>query len=171
MSLKLARSTFTTGLKCFCLLHEIHRNVYEFTETAGESMIPTLSPQNDYVHVYKNLPHILKNLKIGDCVVLMKPNDSDSRVCKRITGMPDDIILVDPSNENNPNATNEYIRVPKGHVWVTGDNLSMSLDSRSYNVVSMGLIVGKVIAANNLNDKKRWLGFRFIENNYLKEEN
>ena len=27
---------------------------YEFTETRGESMLPTLSATNDYVHVLKN---------------------------------------------------------------------------------------------------------------------
>uniref|UniRef100_A0A4W5N872 Peptidase S26 domain-containing protein n=1 Tax=Hucho hucho TaxID=62062 RepID=A0A4W5N872_9TELE len=34
--------------------------------------------------------------------------------------------------------------VPKGHVWLEGDNLSNSADSRSYGPVPYALIRGRV---------------------------
>lgn len=161
---------FTTTIKCLALLHIVHSRYYEFTQTKGESMLPTLNRINDYVHVskwYRNG----RDCRMGDCIVLYKPNDPKKRVCKRITGMPGDYILVDPSLDDF-DAKSTYIKVPKGHVWVTGDNLAHSLDSRSYNVVPMGLIVGKIIAANDFNkpvwdpDLRILFGFRWIVNNF-----
>lgn len=133
-------------------------------------MLPTLNMINDYVHVskwYRNG----RDCQLGDCIVIYKPNDPTRRVCKRITGMPGDIILIDPSLSSDSEAQSLYIKVPRGHVWVTGDNLPHSLDSRSYNVVPMGLIVGKILAANDLNQSwwdnntRQFFGFRYIPNN------
>ncbi|EPQ28246.1 uncharacterized protein PFL1_04073 [Pseudozyma flocculosa PF-1] len=40
----------------------------------------------------------------------------------------------------------QYVTVPSGHVWLTGDNLGNSTDSRHYGPVPMGLVKGKVVA-------------------------
>lgn len=40
----------------------------------------------------------------------------------------------------------QYITIPSGHVWLAGDNLGNSTDSRHYGPVPMGLIRGKVVA-------------------------
>lgn len=40
-----------------------------------------------------------------------------------------------------------YLRqVPEGHVFVGGDNLPWSRDSRNYGPVPLGLVNGKIIA-------------------------
>ena len=36
------------------------------------------------------------------------------------------------------------ITIPKGHVWLQGDNKPASLDSRAYGPVSLGLVLGRV---------------------------
>lgn len=54
---------------------------------------------------------------------------------------PGDNVCVDPTVKDR-----KYISVPKGHVWVAGDNLSNSFDSRGYGPVPMGLIKGRVFA-------------------------
>lgn len=197
-------STASYVLRAVCFVHVMHTYVYEFTETRGESMLPTLAATNDYVHALKKYKDG-KGCQIGDCIVAVKPSDPDHRVCKRITGMPGDIILVDPSmgfnvfganngtklpsrnQETSVDSTNEtpeeedesfnsFIKVPKGHVWVTGDNLSHSLDSRTYNSLPMGLIRGKIVAANDFNEpfwggsKGNFWGFRRIQNTYVNEE-
>lgn len=168
-----------------CAVHVFQSHFYEFTETRGESMLPTLAASNDYVYTSKSYK-MGRNVQIGDCIVALKPTDPDQRVCKRITGMPGDLILVDPSMENknddkskteNRNESfNNFIRVPDGHCWVTGDNLAHSLDSRTYNSLPLGLIKGKIIAAHDFNEpfwggsKGNFWGFRAIENNYVDEE-
>ena len=52
-SLKFVGSTLSWTLRAGCIAHLIHENVYEFTETRGESMLPTLQNQHDYVHALK----------------------------------------------------------------------------------------------------------------------
>lgn len=41
-------------------------------------------------------------------------------------------------------AKRRYVTVPEGHIWVTGDNLSASRDSRNYGPVPLGLVKGTV---------------------------
>ena len=36
------------------------------------------------------------------------------------------------------------LQVPKGHVWLSGDNVDNSVDSRTYGPVPYGLILGRV---------------------------
>lgn len=182
---KFLGSTLSWTLRAGCVAHLLHEYVYEFTETRGESMLTTLQANRDYVHALKT--HRLgRNVDIGDCVVATKPTDPDHRICKRITGMPGDIVLVDPSSSssltNSPakcvenDGFNKFIRVPEGHVWVTGDNLCHSLDSRSYSSLPMALIKGKVVAANSM-DKGLWsdggnfwfFNFRWIQNAFVDE--
>lgn len=184
-SVKFLGSTLSWTLRAGCVAHLIHEYVYEFTETRGESMLPTLQSHADYVHVLKKYK-LGRNIDIGDCVVATKPSDPDHRVCKRITGMPGDVILIDPSSSSEltnsagqsaaHNGFNKYIRVPDGHVWVTGDNLCHSLDSRSYSVLPMGLIRGKIVAANSMDrgltspEGKWWFwNFRRITNSFIEE--
>ena len=38
----------------------------------------------------------------------------------------------------------ERSQVPEGHVWLQGDNLANSTDSRAYGAVPLGLVRGRV---------------------------
>lgn len=37
------------------------------------------------------------------------------------------------------------MQVPEGHIWLQGDNLTASLDSRQYGPVPLALVRGRVI--------------------------
>jgi len=50
------------------------------------------------------------------------------------------------------------IQVPEGHVWVAGDSLSYSRDSRFYGPLPMALIIGK--ALYNGDGWFNWTSFR-----------
>jgi inner membrane protease subunit 1 len=40
----------------------------------------------------------------------------------------------------------KFVKVPKGYVWIVGDNLSNSTDSRHYGPVPLAMVKGKVLA-------------------------
>ena len=58
-------------------------------------------------------------------------------------------------------------RVPRGHVWLEGDNKMCSLDSRNYGPVPAGLITSvlryKVMIRNKLNKNRAQICKRLLE--------
>ncbi|CAG8696413.1 1679_t:CDS:2, partial [Ambispora leptoticha] len=106
----------------------------------GPSMLPTFNEIGDVV-AQEHISPRLGLLEIGDVVVCVSPTTPGRSVCKRILGMPGDYICVDPTERNR-----RYLTVPRGHVWLQGDNMSNSTDSRSYGPVPYALIRGRVFA-------------------------
>jgi inner membrane protease subunit 1 len=88
--------------------------------------------------------HGPSTLKRGQLVTFTSPIDPGRAVCKRLAGLPGDIICVDPTGEKA--ASTEHVVVPRGHIWVAGDNASASRDSRDYGPVHMSLVRGTMWA-------------------------
>lgn len=108
-------------------------------------MLPTLADHGEYVIEDRlSLRLFPGRLRRGDLVVLQSPIEPGRSICKRIIGMPGDVICVDPTGEYAPSS--EYVIIPKGHVWISGDNAAYSRDSRLYGPVSMSLIQGRLWA-------------------------
>lgn len=105
-------------------------------------MLPTMDAAGEAV--YENRLISPSSLKRGDLVTYISPMDPTRVVCKRLLGLPGDVICVDPTGVFAPST--EHVVIPKGHVWFIGDNAEMSRDSRQYGPVPMGLIRGKLIA-------------------------
>lgn len=83
-------------------------------------------------------------LNRGDLIVARSPIDPRAVVCKRLIGIGGDVICVDPSGKMEPAST--HVVIPEGYVWVTGDNLPMSRDSRTYGPLPLGAVRGKIFA-------------------------
>jgi len=128
-----------------CFLHLFKENIGSPCLTDGPSMLPTIEASGEIV-IESILSHRLApyNLTRGELVSLKSPSKPDRIVCKRVIGLPGDVICVDPTGSKAPST--EHVVVPKGHVWIAGDNLACSIDSREYGPVSMGLIRGRIIA-------------------------
>ncbi|KAJ7655099.1 signal peptidase I family protein [Mycena polygramma] len=111
----------------------------------GPSMLPTLANGGEIV-VENRLSYRINpdGLQRGDLVTLRSPLDRNRIVCKRVIGFPGDVICVDPTGEMAPST--EHVVVPRGHIWVMGDNAAYSRDSRHYGPVSMGLVRGTLLA-------------------------
>ncbi|PWN29897.1 LexA/Signal peptidase, partial [Jaminaea rosea] len=175
--LRSTRPYLVRGLQIACLLHVITTHLFEVRGCEGPSMLPTLSPQGDWLlqvrlpfarwleglrasertgagagmpwktRISKKDPTCGLPLRIGDMVVSASPRNPSRYVCKRIVGLPGDRVLMDPRVQlGERKGPDLYVTVPVGHVFLTGDNLSHSTDSRHYGPVPLGCIKGKVVA-------------------------
>jgi inner membrane protease subunit 1 len=108
-------------------------------------MLPTLNNSGELV-IESILPHRLfpNHLARGELITLISPINPSRIICKRVIGLPGDIICVDPMGLKVPST--EHVVVPKGHVWIAGDNAAWSTDSRDYGPVSMALVRGRIAA-------------------------
>lgn len=96
---------------------------------------------------------LTSGVSVGDVVVIQHP-DRIGTVCKRVLGLPGDIVTK-PTRRNNLNSTKQLKRyrnglngglvIPDGHIWLEGDNPWNSADSRNYGPVPAALIVGRVL--------------------------
>lgn len=131
-------------------------------------MEPTLNSDN--ILVTERISPRTHNLKRGDVVIAKSPINPKQHICKRIMGVPGDIITITPhpnsilaeamwtdekeaayAVENGPDyakvrvTKQEKIVVPRGHVWIEGDNSKNSADSRYYGPIPQGLIKSRAV--------------------------
>jgi len=141
------------SLQLIGALYVLEDWVVDVRLTSGASMLPTLSHKPTLILTLKYPPALRPpNLKLGDLVVAQKPTDPQMYVCKRVLGLPGDTVCVDPIGAvrghkgwEDGGGGREHVVVPRGHVWLAGDNMSASVDSRIFGPVSFALIKAKVI--------------------------
>lgn len=138
-------------------------------------MYPTIPAEMSYA-IVSRLHRQGRGVKLGDFIEADNPMFMSSPVGKRIVGMPGDYVILDPPLsptsggavvpgiiEDDIRDEPQMIRVPEGHVWVVGDNLSWSRDSRFYGPLPMALIRGKIIAVASGPFNWRWMGNGLVE--------
>lgn len=79
------------------------------------------------------------DLKRGDIVILISPENPDEVLIKRLIAMEGDTVKPLWPYAN----LEKTLLIPKGHCWVEGDNHAMSLDSNTFGPVPLGLIIAK----------------------------
>ncbi|XP_064221139.1 mitochondrial inner membrane protease subunit 1 isoform X2 [Aotus nancymaae] len=107
-------------------------------QCSGPSMEPTI--QNSDIVFAENLSRHFYGIQRGDIVIAKSPSDPKSNICKRVIGLEGDKILT--TSPSNFFKSHSY--VPMGHVWLEGDNLQNSTDSRYYGPIPYGLIRGRI---------------------------
>ncbi|TFK40975.1 peptidase S24/S26A/S26B/S26C, partial [Crucibulum laeve] len=128
-----------------CAIHLFSEYVGRPSLMEGPSMLPTLADGGELVIEDRLTYRIFPNrLARGDLVTLISPLDPQRLICKRVIGLPGDVICVDPTGEKAPST--EHVIVPKGHIWLSGDNAAYSRDSRDYGPVSISLIQARLYA-------------------------
>ncbi|KAF7847485.1 hypothetical protein BT93_L2911 [Corymbia citriodora subsp. variegata] len=127
--------------KFLCLLHATNTYVCTPVTPYGPSMLPTLNLTGDLVLV-ERVSTWLGKVGRGDMVLLRSTEDPRKVVIKRIVGMEGDTVtyLVDPKNSD----ASRTCVVPRGNVWIQGDNIYNSRDSRTFGAVPYGLVEGKL---------------------------
>jgi inner membrane protease subunit 1 len=115
-------------------------------QVSGPSMLPTMSASGEVCLEYTLGPRLRgpAALQRGQLVTFASPLAPGRIVCKRLAGLPGDVLCVDPTGAKAPST--EHVVVPRDHVWLVGDNAAMSRDSRDYGPVHVGLIRGTLVA-------------------------
>ncbi|KAF3336417.1 mitochondrial inner membrane protease subunit 1 isoform X2 [Carex littledalei] len=110
-------------------------------QVIGPSMLPTLNQAGDILAV-NMVPKWWGQFNTGDVVLMRSPGNPTLHLAKRILGVEGEKVtyLVDPNNSK----TIKTVLVPEGHVWVQGDNIHKSYDSRKFGPVPRGLIQGRI---------------------------
>ena len=125
----------------------------------SESMVPTLEVW-DRVLINK-LAYELDEPERGDIVLFRSPEGGEDPLIKRVVGLPGDTIeirrdrlLVNGELQKEPYVNDEYRKlqdsygpqkVPKGHVFVMGDNRGNSRDSRFFGPVPEKNLIGEAL--------------------------
>ena len=83
------------------------------------------------------------------------PEEPDVTICKRIEALEDDVVVQGKEMERRRdlNCAGDafgfwpayHKSVPKGHVWLAGDNAEASHDSRAFGPVPQGLIRARLL--------------------------
>ncbi|OBT69399.1 signal peptidase I [Pseudogymnoascus sp. 23342-1-I1] len=142
----------TATLKTLVLAHVAMEYGYEPAATWGASMLPTFEVSGDWVVSDKSYRRG-RGVVVGDLVQFRSVYEPGEKVIKRVVGLEGDYVLMDTPGSGS----DRMIQVPKGHCWVTGDNLDASLDSRILGPVPMGLIKGKVIVKVWPWSERKWV--------------
>lgn len=123
-----------------CLVHVVNTYVFSIALVKGPSMLPTFNITGDIVAVERISPRC-NLITAGDVVLLRSPENPLKTVTKRVLAFEGDTVtfLPDPAN----GVASKTVLVPKGHVWVQGDNIYESRDSRQFGPVPYGLIQGR----------------------------
>lgn len=138
---KEARDKVLIVAKFFCALHVTNTHLCTLALVSGPSMLPTFNIAGDYVLAEKISPRFGK-VGTGDVVLVRSPEKPRKIVTKRVMGMEGDTVtyVVDPVNSDKT----DTLVVPKGHIWIEGDNIYDSNDSRNFGAVPYGLLHGRV---------------------------
>ncbi|RZC77220.1 hypothetical protein C5167_001385 [Papaver somniferum] len=111
--------TFLVG-KLLCFLHVTNTYICSPALVYGPSMLPTFSLTGGLVLGEKISPRLGK-VNNGDIVLVRSPENPKKTINKCILGMEGDSVtyLIDPQNSEKC----QTITVPKGHIWIQGDNI------------------------------------------------
>lgn len=115
------------ALFVFLIIAFLYHSFFTLSVVKGKSMEPTFH-DGQVVLVGKG-GLLFGPLKRGDVVVFTR---NGQLLVKRVVALP---------YETAPDGT----RVPANHVYVVGDNLEVSEDSRAFGPIPLSSIVGKVL--------------------------
>ena len=150
--------TFAPSLHHFACMTAFAQNyVLSVMQCVGASMLPTVGLSGDVVLMWPTASGLITP-QLGDVVICSSPTDPTSTVCKRVVGLPGDVVKykrlpgMPELRETRPahsrdggRKSRECIQqVPRGQVWLQGDNSADSCDSRYYGPVPMALVRGIV---------------------------
>jgi len=167
--------TAVRTVQLLAAIHLFTTSVLDLRICTGFSMLPTIGHEGTWVVVsplyyWSIFRTFRRGPERGDIVFAINPLDPRFTVCKRVLGLEGDLVEIEVrrggkrkwiDNEDDDDdeiirsldpmvarrrGEEKWVKVPKGHVWLAGDNMANSTDSRTYGPVPNAMIKGKVIA-------------------------
>ncbi|XP_043561483.1 mitochondrial inner membrane protease subunit 1 [Chiloscyllium plagiosum] len=120
-----------------CIAHCTFEYLGEIVMCSGPSMEPTIKTYD--IIISEKLSRQFYRIEKGDVIIAKSPNNPKMNICKRVIGLEGDKVCT--SGPLDAFKTHRY--VPKGYVWLEGDNLQNSTDSRNYGPIPYALIRGR----------------------------
>lgn len=108
---------------------------------SGKSMLPTFKSGQ---RLLSSRAYWLVGTIQNKDIVVIKGEGPSEYFIKRVYKMAGEVVDFANVPENWQITNGEYI-VPKGHVYVLGDNREYSEDSRKYGAVPLDRILGKIV--------------------------
>ncbi|MBI3722088.1 MAG: hypothetical protein HY248_05995 [Fimbriimonas ginsengisoli] len=120
----------------------MHEN-FQIVQVSGDSMLPNL-PNGTRVLVTQAY-WLVGGLRDNDVVVVQggSPNEF---IIKRVKALAGETVDFENVPDSHPLGAGDYV-VPQGMIYVLGDNLKVSEDSRSLGPFSLSKVIGKVVVA------------------------
>ena len=111
----------------------VNQFVFSFSSLKGNSMFPTL--KNDQKVLILKLGNLF--VRKGNIVVAESPNkNKELLLAKRLTAIEGDEVFFH----------DKRLKIPKGQVWIEGDNKDVSYDSRIFGPIFKSKLKGKIVA-------------------------
>ncbi|CBN73966.1 conserved unknown protein [Ectocarpus siliculosus] len=129
-----------------CAYQCLREYVVEPCLVHGPSMRPTI--EHNSLLLINKMGGRGRTIEAGQIVLVQSPLEIGRLVVKRVTGLPGDSISVRPPEWDVYNSQGIEKRsevVPEGHVWLAGDNVDNSKDSRNFGSVPQALVLGTVL--------------------------
>ncbi len=101
--------------------------------------------------------HSRTKLKVGDVVCAKDLQDPSRVMIKRVAGTSGDIMEKKIGGPGMDDVGKRSIVVPPGHVWLLGDNGSVSRDSRDIGYFPLGMVMA-VSLQHFMLCPRAWLG-------------
>uniref|UniRef100_A0A1B0CY04 Mitochondrial inner membrane protease subunit n=1 Tax=Lutzomyia longipalpis TaxID=7200 RepID=A0A1B0CY04_LUTLO len=143
---------------------------FDFVFCSGPSMEPTIYSGD--ILLTEKLSCRRNRIDRGDVITAIAPTHPSKIICKRVFAVSGDRIVAGmPGNANDSISINvsaitadgtplsasdrerieltksrRKIIIPRGHVWLEGDNKENSADSRYYGAIPQGLIKSRAVA-------------------------
>ncbi|XP_025420239.1 mitochondrial inner membrane protease subunit 1 [Sipha flava] len=131
--LKKVGSTVFTCFKYFCVAHCITEHVGDVFLCSGNSMEPSI--QSGDLVIIRRFSKVFNDIDKGDLVVSKSPDEHKRFILKRVKAVDGQVVRRGV----------HFVTVPRGSVWLEGDNQATSSDSWDFGPVPKGLIQGRVI--------------------------
>ncbi|KAL4113282.1 hypothetical protein QTP88_016940 [Uroleucon formosanum] len=122
-----------TSFKYFCVAHCVTEHVADIFLCSGDSMEPSIH-SGDLV-IIQRFSKMNNNVDKGDIIIAKSPEEYNRFIMKRVKAVDGQMVRRGIN----------YQVVPRGSVWLEGDNHTNSTDSWDFGPVPKGLIYGRVV--------------------------